>query len=1250
MKKIFTIIPMLILSVCLFHEARSQNLVTNSGFEFGTSPWELENWAGNTATTDRTMDTAHSGSYCQRVKLTAIAPGSQAGVYLSFKQLQAKPGMPLLVKCWIRGKDNAKAEILIRQGTTPGAVYYRHRFTIRSFWQEYSFRAIMPDNVDTANTRLSIQLNEVGHFALDDITVNNSSLIANPGFETGTGTWQFTANPAGSGGYNLDSTDKHYGNYSTRLQLNSAGGVVSYVYPNLQVKPNMPVRIDFWARGLASGKKVKVSLQKGTAPYSIYYQTTLTMSTAWKAYSCLTMMPDTTDSNVQLQLQLSDTGTVILDDVAVSDVNMITNPGFEAGTTPWLLDNWAGNTVSSARETTNPHSGSWCMKVNMTAIATNPSVLYTYPRIPLKPNMPVQIRFWARGVSNSPAVTVFIRQSVAPYQSYLRNEISVTDEWQEYVFTSVMPSTIDSANMQLIFQLANVGFLVIDDVTIMPMPDKEGGDIPTVSPIRNGSFEAGRDGWSGTIRQREFGTRPLESGSLIPCPDNADLLIRSDGAIDKRKYMRVPVNRDCWGYVTSAYFKARYGQPVTLSCYVRSDSTRLFSMGYGRGKNNAYASQGAQKTATTSWTRYTQKYVLPPAEGGVYTFIFLFEQTGGWFDIDGVAIVEDSAISPTLFTKAVAIEAASGTPAGNLFDLNQTAGFRLLTAGDVASSAISYSVRVLDYKENVVYTGSIASLTDTGGYGDTAFIVPTTSYGGFRIELRKTGSDTLLAEQLYSVLPPLPDPATRPNSFFGAHTDFTTYNLLLAKRGGFRWLRTWGPLMTTWIAAEPAPGVWNFPTARIAKADSMGFKIMGMLGTAPVFRADTATGDGASNRWSRSYPPKNIGDWKQYIVRTHSAYNSYVDAWELWNEPDGNYMMVKAGQSKPVVYNNLLTAARQVFDSLSVTQPLIGPAMANINDSIGWQILNQGGNSKLDAFSFHLYNISSGGASPDVNYLTPVLNGLHSYLNKTNDSMPLWHTEGGPYLSGGRSWLATYNVPPTSSVTLPQAAAVMVRSALYLKAKGVKKYFDFTIDASPTGRRIDVDMIAPYIDVTGIPTPAFAAHAAMVAITEDANPVGFYTLSGTAGVKQASFQDSAGNYIHVFWSNTPVLLSSVATVNAGDQVKDIMGNLLNATTATISEFPVYLVRGTGMARMAKTTEESTINVYPNPVMGRTVLSHPVLSYTTQAYVITTSGQVVKRMTIQPGVATTPLELGSLPQGVYLVQYFGKKPQAIKFIR
>src|SRR5262249_1721391 len=153
--------------------------------------------------------------------------------------------------------------------------------------------------------------------------------------------------------------------------------------------------------------------------------------------------------------------------------------------------------------------------------------------------------------------------------------------------------------------------------------------------------------------------------------------------------------------------------------------------------------------------------------------------------------------------------------------------FILTVAGEAPHFSGNYKVSVVDYLEQKIAETTVSIAANANGYGESKISVPTGTFGAFRIEARPAGSSVLLAEQIYSVLPPLPPPGERPDSYFGGHVDLTPYNLEIARKSGFRWLRMWPPLVTTWIAGEPQPGVWNFPTAAVANAYRQGFRLAG---------------------------------------------------------------------------------------------------------------------------------------------------------------------------------------------------------------------------------------------------------------------------------------------------------------------------------------------------------------------------------------------------------------------------------------
>lgn len=846
--------------------------------------------------------------------------------------------------------------------------------------------------------------------------------------------------------------------------------------------------------------------------------------------------------------------------------NLISNPGFEDGEPPWVQNNWLKNDAEFEIDRENPHTGKASYKLNFLRATGGPNVQFYYPDLPVKPNQAVKISFWARGVSNGAALHVNVRKGVSPYKVYFRAESGLTDRWQEYVYTFHLPGDLDPKDVQLTFGLRQEGVVWMDDVSVTEMPPVDPGPAPAHNLVRNPSFEVGTDGWTAAFRLREFKTLWEESGSDYPAPEGARLdVIDAGDSPHGGKYLSLNIEPGSRAVLTSAYLPARYGHPLLLQFSLRSDAKREFLAGVGSGKNGNFHLDGSATLASgPEWRKFSVPMTLKPGLDGVYCIEFRFDEPGR-FDIDAVSLIEKESPGVALFPPSFAIVSGSGAPAGHLYDRGAPAQFRLVLADAAEVKTQACEIGVFDYLGREAARTTVELAPDSRGAAEALFSVPTGQYGTFRMEARPAGNEARsalpLAEQIYSVVPPLPPPGERPDSFFGGHVDLTTYNLEIARKAGFRWLRTYPPLSTLWMSVEQTPGEWRFYTDGVARAKSQGFQILGIFGTCPDFAADLDPKAVAIEkpRWKRSFVPADLGRWKEYVTRTFGAFHPYIDAWELWNEPDGDYMRFRPGLERSSVYLSLLQATREALDATGKPAFLLGPACSNINAGLSWKLLDKGAGRFLDAFSFHYYDLAAGGDNPDAAYLTPILKKYGAFSNRTGAPMPLWHTEGGIYLYGSRRWLQTYRVPPSSTVAPAAAAAAMVRTALFFKASGVKRYFDFYVGASRAGGRVHEDITSGFIEVTGIPSPGIASHAAMVALVEDVPGAGVETreVDGHT-VNIAHFAGTKGR-VDAYWSNGPVRLAPLIGEDQPRDVRDMMGNAISPAEVTLDEYPVYVL-------------------------------------------------------------------------------------------
>ncbi len=76
-------------------------------------------------------------------------------------------------------------------------------------------------------------------------------------------------------------------------------------------------------------------------------------------------------------------------------------------------------------------------------------------------------------------------------------------------------------------------------------------------------------------------------------------------------------------------------------------------------------------------------------------------------------------------------------------------------------------------------------------------------------------------------------------------------------------------------------------------------------------------------------------------------------------------------------------------------------------------------------------------------------------------------------------------------------------------------------------------------------------------------------------------------------------------------------------------------------------EAGAIKVYPDPVQSILTVLHPAETAAGSVQILGLDGKLWKRFTVAAGTTSTPLHVGTLPQGVYLLQYSSEHMKAVK---
>ncbi len=830
--------------------------------------------------------------------------------------------------------------------------------------------------------------------------------------------------------------------------------------------------------------------------------------------------------------------------------NLITDEGFEIppAESSWIFNDWwvgdrgQKNTVEFGRDSGHARSGDYAMRVALkTQLGGNLQLTYPLAGL-LTAGEAVQLRFWIRGPSNSPPISVLLDQAAAPWTEYWRVNVPATEEWREQEFALTLPTQIDRENLRLMFLMEEENVVWLDDVSLRRLPQKEGGEPLPGNRLANGSFETGRNRWYAKFQ--ESGLPPVIPEAVERAIEAELVSVESPNAPHGRRVLRCHIPNRCSVHLTSAFFRLRFGHPAEIAFYARKmGGSGDLQVNLTHGEFPNLITHGEKfRVAGNDWQKYTFQVTPSASNGGRYS-LELTSYTPGTFEFDGFTVREVGAPAGDAAVE-LGWQTIDDKHPGNIYHRQDSVVFQVTAFAPGRERQLPVVARVIDVWENQVAAFPVTFDLDDEGYGRKNLTLPANRYGAFKCEFRLPGRDnsTLpLLELVYHVLPKLPPLKQVKNSYFGGHFDMTPYNLSIAEKGGYRWLRMHPPLNTKWEVVEPRPGKFRFHDAGIKRAHAMGFKILGNLQATPDFYADTP--QGRRNDWWDNWAPKEeyMEAYERYVVKTVTAFDDYIKYWEIWNEPDISFLNVPPGREKSRVYLELCRRTREALTRADLGDKiLIGGAVTDNDRPFTREILEGGIGQYIEVFSFHHY---SSGLEALLRRQARI-EQWREFENRNGKPLPMWQTESGIYTRAGATWLRTSGRPFEPGHEMRVAAARTVQNLVFYKAIGVEKFFTYPLGAHPAGRRISRNDWQSVIDLNGIPYSPLPAHAVAVHFLEGAQPLGLETIDDDEGnpIFLARFE-RAGRKTTVAWSSHPLPLSELP--GSGLQtsiVYDMMGN------------------------------------------------------------------------------------------------------------
>ncbi len=310
--------------------------------------------------------------------------------------------------------------------------------------------------------------------------------------------------------------------------------------------------------------------------------------------------------------------------------------------------------------------------------------------------------------------------------------------------------------------------------------------------------------------------------------------------------------------------------------------------------------------------------------------------------------------------------------------------------------------------------------------------------------------------------------------------------------------------------------------------------------------------------WWNCRVPRDWAAWETYVQKMVKGLPQ-IRAWEVYNEPDGDFLVVKPGEDKAAAYAAILAHTRTAVEATGRQVTLVGLPVSSLDRPFFHEVLAKGGAGSVDALAFHFYYEDLDPLEKHPSFLDELAT-MRAPRSRSGGEPEVWHTEGGMWLAHSPSWYALSGIASTEGTGQLEAAHALVRTAVALKALKVKHHFQYAALGGPAGGLVYRSECAGLLDVDGSARPALAAHAAMVWLLDDAEPGGVETVTvGAATVHLARFTSARLGAITVAWSRQAIGASLVPGLLAGvRELRDVMGNPL-AESAALGPAPIYVI-------------------------------------------------------------------------------------------
>lgn len=726
-----------------------------------------------------------------------------------------------------------------------------------------------------------------------------------------------------------------------------------------------------------------------------------------------------------------------------ADTELLRNPGFEPPARGGVAHGWADNSdwadvdVTYALTEDGIAGAGQALEI---ARVTYGAVQLVQSGVVIKEGVEYRAGVWLRGHLDGP-LEILIRKAGRPYTVYARRSVAVTPDW---AFHQVrFSATASDGRAYFMLRATGKGKIVADDATLIKVSSSHSAQTVGHDLVRNGSFEVGLDRWA--VRVREWGGYRFQGG--VELQDARPAVITTAAHGGHALAIEVPPNG-------RAIVTSRLDRPTSPSAYVLKlslkarapDTAVLISVAKSFDDR---AAKIHHVTAGPDWRSHQLPFEL--SDDTYHLRIETRRSTE--------LAVDDVSMVPAAGTDVAARPAVG-------FNTDATSAPLFFVGEDVTAQVCIFAPKVVETMRLEVSSFDLDGvgrtlLSKEMRIGEAARVCesvnqPSGIPGYYSLEASITANGSILDVARYSIGILTPHGSLQSeDSPFGGHARFAPANLSAAAMLGVAWLRMHPPLGTRWFVVEPTEGQFAFQDEPILLAREHGFRLLGLLAGTPRW-ATTAPPDLNSEQWNGhvAFPPRTLEGWHQYVSRTVDRYRGVVDAWEVWNEPDSDFLLLSGRSTRSAkadIYGRLArSAAAAVHDAAPRAKIVVGSGTQKPPSRWVRELARREVLETADVLSFHYYTGGRPIDSMDVAAID-VVNALRAASGSAE--IPIWETESGlPHPVCGIDSdpsAGEYCITPRESV------AYVIRNYVSWLSAGVDKWFMYNMFFPDRTDRLD---------------------------------------------------------------------------------------------------------------------------------------------------------------------------------------------------